>query len=714
MKKIFTPCKIGKLNIANRFVMTACNLGWCEGGYIGKDVVNFYANRAKGGVGLIIAGAAGVDPESVNTVGMMQAYDDRFIPGLSDLAAAVHDNNGKIMLQLMHAGAYARRDEHDGVQAVAPSSYKSMFTGEVTRELSIDEIIKIEDDFAQAALRAKMAGLDGVEIIGSAGYLAAEFISKAVNKRSDEYGGSIENRCRLILNILKKIKDICGRDFPVVVRLSGSDFIPDGNGTEEFIQTAKLIAASENADALDITGGWHESRVPQITFNVPSGMYTYFSAALKGQLDIPVIGCNRMGPQEAAEAVENGYCDMAGMLRAHIADPRLCSSYKEGKLIRPCLYCNQECLEKIFSKKRLSCVVNPLVGTKEEDPEYHDYRQMGKSILVIGGGPAGLTYAALASEMNNVAVWEKRMHHGGCAKAVSAIPYREDVKKYLDYLYERCLSNDVEFKFGKQTDRAEMEKIIVSGAYDKVVLATGAMRKACEFETAEDLKIWSPSDYILSGINPSDNTVIIGSTYHAVQTALYISGRYDGQSRIKRSFLEKYAPDQLELYDSISAKKPRNITLIGNLPGAGGGFGKSTKHLMLKEMKDSGISYISAESILWANEKGIYYRRKDTEEGFIPADTIINCSGSASDMEALELADSYPLKVTVIGDARAPARISEAVKAGYNEALNINHLFTKGEQHGTEKQIGRESSTGNRSSQRTWQRVRTQAGRAWG
>lgn len=236
----------------------------------------------------------------------------------------------------------------EGIPAVAPSSYYCNFTKETANELSVKEISDIVTYFKEAAIRAKAAGFDGIELIGSAGYLIAEFLSKATNHREDDYGGDLRGRTKFLLEIIGAVREAVGESYPVIVRLSGSDFISNGNSFGELIEIGKLI--EEKVDAINVTGGWHESGVPQITSNVPRGMYLYLAKAMRDTVTIPVIGCNRLGAKEAAEAVEKGYCDMAGILRGLIADPYLVKKWSEGNsgAIRPCLACNQGCLALFF------------------------------------------------------------------------------------------------------------------------------------------------------------------------------------------------------------------------------------------------------------------------------------------------------------------------------------------------------------------------------
>ncbi|MDO4554856.1 MAG: FAD-dependent oxidoreductase [Lachnospiraceae bacterium] len=675
MKAVLSPCKIGSCEIKNRFVMTAANLGWCTDGYVTKKVIAFYRQRAKGQVGLIIAGAAGVDPYRINQVGMMQIYDDKFLPSMKRLVMEVHKEGSKIFLQLMHAGAYARPEEHNGVEAVGPSKYFCKFTRSEIQELSKEEIKEITGYFRDGALRAKAAGFDGIELIGSAGYLISEFLSKATNHRVDEYGGSIENRARFLLEILKEIRKAVGKDYPVIVRLSGSEFIKEKNDPEDFLKIGKLL--EEEADALDITGGWHESPVPQITYNVPEGMYLYFAKAMKQKVDIPVIGCNRMNVSIAEKAVERGDCDFAGMLRSLIAEPFLVKKYMAGKTdqIRPCLSCNQKCLDQIFSGKELACAVNPFAGKETAKKKTRE----NQKLLVIGAGISGMAYALLMADTNHVTVWEQEMTCGGTALAVKNIPNQEAVGAYIDYLYQQCILKEVHFCWKKKADTKQIKQFLLEGTYDRVIIAAGSRQKSfvenrllagCEIEPGSHM-INSEECLKMKKLS-GRQIVILGGSYKAVQTALYCKEALKTGDE-EQAFLKRYAPEYVTFANNMMDWEESTVTLLSPDRQAGRGFGKSTRWMMLKEIKEKGVTVETDVSVKQILKDRIIYRAGE-EEKSIPADLVVLSEGWEKNQEfhfdetdplEKELAD----RITVIGDAKRPGRISEAVNDAFGAAM---------------------------------------------
>lgn len=701
MKLALSSCYIGKCKVDNRFVMTAANLGWCQNGYVTDEVIAFYRERARGRVGLIIVGAAGVDPKRVNQMGMMQIYDDCFIPPMKKLTKEVHKEGSKIFLQLMHAGAYARQSEHKGQAAVAPSEYFCNFTREMGKELSKEEIHQIISYFREGAIRAVRAGFDGVELIGSAGYLIAEFLSRATNHRTDEYGGSLENRTRFLLEIIEAIRSAVGEDYPIIVRLSGSDFIPNGNSPSEVIEIGRML--DEKVDAINVTGGWHESQVPQITYNVPHGMYLYLAKAMKDAVSVPVIGCNRLDIHKARYSIENGYSDMAGILRGLIAEPYLVKKYMEGRVkdIRPCLSCNQ-CLERIFSGVKLKCVVNPFVG-KEAYGE--PKRQKGQSILVIGAGISGMVYASLMADRNRVTIWEKSLNYGGSGNVVARIPNREEVENYLDYLFRRCIFQGVTFKWNKEGKRSEIKKLLERGRFDKVIIAAGSSLITSKYKIAGEAPVYLAEECILTNVPKGRNIVVLGSGYKAVQTAQYcVKAGKSGDE--EQEFLSRYAPEYLKFANNIMNWGKNSVTLLSPDKKVGQGFGKSTRWMMLKDIKEMGVTIETEAKVKLIEKRQVIYTVGE-EEKVIPSDMVIISEGweknhdftaempedilgttpktiSKSDctdqlamlekveerkelvLESMEFAE----KIQIIGDAKRPGRISEAVEDAYRAAMN--------------------------------------------
>ena len=681
MKPLMMPCRIGGITIKNRVAMTAANLGWCYGGYVTDKVVSFYQKRAEGEVGLIIAGAAGVDPVRVNKVGMMQVYDDRFIPGLKKLTDAVHEAGSAIFLQLMHAGAYAKQSEHNGIKAVAPSPLHSRFTREEAKELTKEEIREIIGYFGDAAMRAKTAGFDGIELIGSAGYLISEFLSPATNKRTDEYGGTIENRVRFLTEVIDEVRSRVGDSYPVIVRLSGTDFVPGGNGPEEVVQIARKTEGK--VDAFNITGGWHESSVPQITYNVPPGMYLYLARAVKDAVCVPVIGCNRLNIKVAENAVLMGDCDLAGMLRPLIADADIVRKYREGKitLIRPCLSCNQDCLERIFRADALGCAVNPYVGREGDDLQV---RSTGKKILVVGAGVSGLAYAARMSSCNQVEIWEAGDNYGGSGKLVAKLPFRSDVGTYLNYLFRACIENHVKFCWGVKADAEKVVKVLKERRYDFVVIATGSRTRTDRYPRSPEARVISAEECIRLDLIRSSRIVVVGSGYKAVQTAQYCRKCRD-RFLERRKFLKNYDPASEKFAASVMKWDEESITLLSGTGKIGQGFGGSTKWMMLEKLKEDRVCVEKNAVVLRIEKEGVVYIKTSEdgkkEERFLPADLVVMAEEWEKDSLPCELTEmlvpedgvrllrdtsGISSKIAFIGDCRRLGRISEAVRDAFS------------------------------------------------
>lgn len=681
VRPALSPCMIGTCKINNRFVMTAANLGYCTDGYVTDQVIDFYRERARGKTGLIIAGAAGVDPGGINTAGMMQICDDSYIPSMGRLTEAVHEAGGRIFLQLMHAGAYARQREHRGRKAVAPSGYVCPFTKEETHELTGREIAGIVTYFKEGAVRARKSGFDGIELMGSAGYLISEFLSAATNQRQDRYGGGVAERTRFLLEIIGAVRKAVGKDYPVIVRLSGTDFVPGGNGLEEFLEIGSMI--ENQVDAIDVTGGWHESGVPQITYNVPRGMYLYMARAMKERVSVPIIGCSRLDLYKAVEAVQNRDCDMAGMLRALIADPCLVKKYMEQDeaAIRPCLACNQQCLDRIFTGNKLECAVNYLAG-REHLP--FRPRDEGKNILVIGAGISGLVYSALASGSNRVTVWEKETDYAGAGRAVGKLPFREDVLEYVRYLFGRCAANGVTFCWATAGTRENIRRVMEEGRFDKVILASGCTmtlpgdrrdeaaddtNSIPDYKTVPGANILTPEECILGARLPGRDIVVIGSGYKAVQTAQYCAAAPRAGER-EQCFLRRYAPKDLEKVSGIMKWENRSVTLLSPEKKAGRGFGASTRWTMLDDIRQRGVRVVSEVKIRCIGTDRVTYLEEGQEKS-VRADMVIVSEGWRKNMESAFLKDEMGDRAVLIGDARRPGRITDAVKDAFTAAMNL-------------------------------------------
>ena len=349
-------------------------------------LVEFYAERARGGAGLITVGYATVDELSGNP-GNIGAHRDEFIPGLARLAAAIGENGARSSVQLNHAGRYNHSLLLGGKQPVAPSAVASRLTRETPRELTMDEIGEIVAGFARAAARVKEAGFDAVEVLAGTGYLISEFLSPLTNRRSDRYGGAFDNRVRFALEVVGAIRETVGSGFPLLVRLNGNDFMKGGVTRQEQQEYAVRLVR-EGVDALCVNVGWHEAEVPQIVTEVPRGVFAYLARGIKEQVSVPVIASHRINdPATGREMLTDGVCDMVAMGRALIADPRLpekAQTGKEGEIVH-CVACGQGCFDNLFKMKAVECLCNPRAGYEGRTsvdragptPEGHGGRRRG-------------------------------------------------------------------------------------------------------------------------------------------------------------------------------------------------------------------------------------------------------------------------------------------------------------------------------------------------
>ncbi len=395
--KLFEPISVGPMSLSNRVVMTAMHLNYTPDGQVTDRFIDFYATRARGGAGLIIIGGAEINDQASGVGLMLSIKDDRYVPGLQRFTEAIHRNGSKTAVQLYMAGAYSFCGLR-GLPTLAPSEYTTYFTRQKTTPMTLDDIERVQDDFVKAARRAKQAGFDAVEVLASAGYLICQFLSPKTNKREDDYGGPLENRMRFGLEVVKRVRQEVGSDMAVIVRVAGNDFVPDSHTNLEARVFAAAVEKAE-ADCINVTGGWHESRVPQITMDLPQAGYVYLARGIKENVGIPVIGCNRINdPFIAEEVLREGVADLVGVARGMLADPEFVNKARDGRAeeIRRCVACNQRCFDHVFQLKPVGCMVNPRCGREKETVIVK--AASPKKILVAGAGPSGCEFAVTAAQ----------------------------------------------------------------------------------------------------------------------------------------------------------------------------------------------------------------------------------------------------------------------------------------------------------------------------
>ncbi len=661
MEPLLSPLTIGSCLLQNRLIFTAASLCRSPDGFVHEDTIQFYRARAKGGAGLVLAGGAGVDPDR-QAPGMMQVCSDACIPGLAKLAHSVQEAGSKCFLQLLHEGAYAH-PLPEGLSPLAPSSYQSGLTGIQTQEMSLSQIRQAVSYFADAAQRARQAGFDGVEICASVGYLPAEFLSAATNHRTDAYGGPLENRMRFLLEIVEAIQTNTGNDFPILVRLSGADMIPHGNRLEDTVKIAKALQ-TQGVAALSITGGWHETRIPQITGHVPRGGYRFLAKAVKEQVSIPVIACNRMDIPSGRKALLEGCCDAVGLCRPFLADPDLGRKLRKGREpeIRSCLSCNQECLDRVFAGKPVGCAVNPFVG--QEDKAWIDADQ-GKHILVIGAGISGMAYAALAARKNRVEVWEKSGRWGGTARLLAKLPHWQDVSGYADSLYSQCLRHGVAFSWYREASPSQLCDLLQSHTYDKVVIAAGAQPEPPAFPVDPEARAYPLWQWVEQCLPLGKHTVVLGNDFRGLEAALFCAKQRRLSLEQQEFFSLWTSPEEI----GFPTGQETSVVCLGPLKKPGSGMARSVLWACLLEAKKEGIQCVGEAEILRVTPQTVQYRQHG-EEKEIPADTVLfahRWQPAPAFRQTSWPAELLP-RIVFLGDAKTPGRISEAVRSAVQAA----------------------------------------------
>lgn len=666
MSILFTEAKIGTLQLRNRIVMSAMHLGYCPEGEVTERLIEFYRARARGGAGLIVVGGCAIDRVGTN-YSMVQIDADSLVPGLRRLTEAVHAEGGKIVPQLYHNGRYANFAV-TGKQSVAPSAVPTHHSDQVPAELTPEQIAEVKEAFASAARRAQEAGFDGLEISASAGFLISQFLSPLTNKRTDRYGGDIEGRMRFGLEVVEAIRAAVGADFPLIVRISGNDFMPGGHtNTEARIFGRALERAG--ADAISVTGGWHETSVPQVSMNVPPGAYVYLAKGIKEVVSIPVIACNRINtPGLAEEILMACQADFIGMGRSLLTDPEFPNKAKDGEYesIRYCLGCNQGCLDHVFQRKPISCLANAGAGLEAE------YGAIGRAqtperILVIGAGPAGMEFARVAAGRGHeVTIWEKNGYSGGQLNLAAIPPDREDFFNLDSYLLNACLDLDVKIEFNFKTTAEKVLAAVGGGKFDRVVVATGAVPMEGAFPIAAGVEVLRAWDVLKGQGKIGDNVAIIGGGAVGIGTALLMAQYGTLDLDVLRFLYLQQAEEELYRLATRGSKK---ITLIEMLK-IGRDIGPTTRRSMLEDLKRFEVNCLNKTKVLEVRSEGVLVENEEGQK-VLPADTVIVAIGSASNDELYLALKGKVEKLNVIGDALKAGKAMDAIRSAHVEARKI-------------------------------------------
>ena len=632
-----------------------------RGGF--QKLAVFYAARANGGVGLIVTGGISPDswgkltPRSSKMSSRMDVKNHRMI------TEAVHQCGGKICMQILHAGRYAYHPF-----SIAPSRIKAPITPFTPYAMPQWLIRRTIRKFIRAAELASKAGYDGVEVMGSEGYLINQFLVTHTNQRTDEWGGSFENRMRFPVEIVKGIREKVGKNFIIIYRLSMLDLIKDGQSPEEIVALGKAIEKA-GATLINTGIGWHEARIPTIAQMVPRAAFTWVTRNIKKELSIPVITTNRINMPDVAEQIlRDGDADMVSMARPFLADPDFVKKAQLSKSgeINTCIACNQACLDHIFNQKVATCLVNPFACRETEWPKITE--AMPKRIAVTGAGPAGLAASLiLARRGHQVTLFEKGDEIGGQLRLASQVSGKEEFRETLRFYRVVLAKNNVTIKTSTVFQPEDTSN------FDEIVYSAGVLPKEIEMEGSH-LPHVVKYDQLLNGtVAPGKNIVIIGAGGIGIDTAMFLIKGSDPES--KQEFMKRWKVDatwsQRGGISAIPEKhiSSKNITILQRSKGKPGKhLGKTTAWIHREELKLLGVKYLDDLQYKKITSSGIEISRGG-EDIFIEADQIVICAGQTSNLAMLDEIKSFGKPVHVIGGALRAGELD--AKRAFEEGTRI-------------------------------------------
>lgn len=668
---LLQPLDLGFTTLKNRVLMGSMHIGLEEAPNGYARMASFYAKRAQGGVGLIVTG--GISPNDAGRTFDHAAKLDTTEEADKHkiITEAVHESGAKIALQILHTGRYSYQQN-----IVAPSAVQAPINAIKPKQLSADEIKQTIADFVQCATLAQYAGYDGVEIMGSEGYLINEFIAARTNHRDDEWGGSYENRMRFAVEIVKQTREAVGEHFIIIYRLSMLDLVEGGSTLEEVIQLGKAI---EKAGATIInTGiGWHEARIPTIATKVPRAAFTWVTEKLKKHLSVPLITSNRINTPEVAEYVlAQGHADMVSMARPMLADPDFVNKASEGRSdeINSCIGCNQACLDHIFSNKIATCLVNPEAAYETE--LLFPLADEAKEIAVVGAGPAGCSFALYAAKRGHqVTLFEADHQIGGQFNIAKTIPGKEEFYETLRYFKRQIeLSDNISLKLNHRVTFEELNK----DEFDAVVVATGVTPRQLDFDGADSEQVISYLDVLKHKKYVGKSVAIIGAGGIGFDTAEYLLQEGESATMNPEIFYRQWGIDKdYQGEGGVKAAQHdepiREIYLLQRKNSAvGANLGKTTGWIHRTGLKNHQVKMLSDVSYDKFDEDGLHIHVND-EAKLLTVDHVVVCAGQESFTAMYDALKQVGKNVHLIGGAKEAGELDakRAIRQGAELAAKI-------------------------------------------
>jgi len=657
---LLDPIRVGSATLKSRIVMGSMHTGLEHHPERFDQLGRFYAERAKGGAGLIVTGgfAPNFAGRLKNEPGTFERPDQ--VADHKKITGPVRAARGRILLQILHAGRYGY---HPAV--VAPSPIKSPINRDVPAELTDEQIEETIRNYATTARLAMEAGYDGVEIMGSEGYLISEFLAPRTNHRADRWGGSLENRGRFPISVVRAVREVIG-DGMIFYRISALELVEGGLTQDETLWLAKEVEKA-GADCISTGIGWHEAAVPTIAGPVPHAAFIGSTRRLKEVVKIPVTASNRINlPEDAAQIIGEGSADLVSMARPLLADAEFVNKVGRGRpdLVNVCIACNQACLDHYFTDQVITCLVNPRAAREDEFSDAP--AASAKRVAVVGAGVAGMAAALEAGRRgHHVTLFEAAPRIGGQFALAAVIPGKEDYDLSLKSYEAQLAEAGVEIRTGAAVDAEALKR----ENFDEVVVSSGVNPRLIDIPGGDDPRVVGYTDILNGKVKAGERVVVIGGGGIGHDVALFLAMETNGRRQTREEFFERWGIEGRPKHHPAR----RQITMVKRSPGAfGRTLGKSTGWILRQELKDLKVRQIAQAEYLKINAEGLHIALPDRKE-VLPADTIVVCAGQESDRAIADVIAANGQAVHVIGGARLAGEL-DAKRAIYEGAILGNRI----------------------------------------
>jgi 2,4-dienoyl-CoA reductase (NADPH2) len=662
---LFSPIRINTLEIKNRLAYPSLGLLYSKDGKLNERYFNYFQERANGGAGLVTVGPVGVDFIGSGAIALSLAHDEA-IPDFRKLTGIIKAAGARAWVQLFHAGAYSHPMFVDGQQPIAPSAVYSRYSQTTPREMTVEDIHQVQEAFAQGAERAKAAGFDGIEILASAGYLITQFLSPRTNQRTDDYGGSFENRVRFPRELIELVRKRLGSNYPLTIRMAGDDFVRDSNTNTDTPEFARVYEQA-GVDAINVTGGWHESRIPQLPMHLPRSAFAFLALNIKKVVSVPIIASNRISdPNSAEQIIKDGYADMVNLGRVLIADPEWPQKAFEGRVdeIRPCVGCSQGCTDEVFNGRSVFCVGNARAGFEGE-------RQLlktdnPKKVMVVGAGAGGLEAAVTAAICGHeVEVYEKDSDIGGQLWIAGAPPHKQEILEFIRYYRAQINKHQIPLHLNTSVDT----HVVKQHNPDYVILAEGAEPLLPQIDGYDDQRVYSAWQVLKGNPILGKSVAVIGGGSVGLETALFIAAKGTLTPETLH-FLFAYEAVSPERLRQLMFQGSSKVTVFEMLPKIGQDVGKSTRWILFDNLKRFKVS-VKTGTTVTSVRKGTVKFKKDDKEEQMQFDNVVLASGSQSVPGLSAKFKKLGIPFATVGDGVRPGKLNEAIHGGFLAAMNI-------------------------------------------